>query len=258
MKTLKRLFLFAILTIGVSSIFAQDKQQLINDFISSDWKKIKIAKTGLENLQGEIITDLVKLLESKEFVKLQNAGSLIYPGAEKFFGHGQILDYDVDYIAIRAGWLLEELSFRNFGFTGIHLPEDMMVSHIKITFPDYYNNSSNRKKLENASGKELREIAQMLSVKAVKHWLDEKDSKFSRLDELVEALKSFDEKRQVKALFYMRNGETKCDGLTKDYYYEEISKEIVRLSGSDVKRIAEHAKLILLDSKLDWLAMKTQ
>ena len=72
----------------------------------------------------------------------------------------------------------------------------------------------------------------------------------------MEALKSFDEKRQVKVLFYMRNGETKCDGLTRDFYYEEISKEIVRLSGSDVQRISEHAKLILLDSKLDWLEMK--
>lgn len=256
MKTLKRLFFVFFVSIFVSGLSAQDKQQLIDDFISSDWKKIKTAKSSLENLQGEIIPDLIKLLDSKEHLKLQNTGSLIYPGAAKFFGHGQILDYDIDYHAIRAGWLIEELTFSNFGFTGIHLPEDMMISHIKMTFPEYYNNSSNRKKLENASGETLRKVAQELSIKATKEWWASESSKFSRLNELVKSLQSFDEKRQVKALFYMRNGVTKCNGLTKDYYYEEIAKEIVRLSGSDVKRIAEHAKLILLDSKLDWLLMK--
>ncbi len=256
MKTLKRLFFIFSVSIFVSGLSAQDKQQLIDDFISSDWEKIKIAKSNLENLQGEAIPDLIKLLDSKEFLKMQNTGSLIYPGAAKFFGHGQILDYDIDYLSIRAGWLIEELTFNNFGFSGIHLPEDMLISHIKMTFPKYYNNSTNRKNIEKASGEELRKIAQELSIKAVKEWREGEGSKFSRLNELVKALKSFDEKRQVKALFYMRNGETKCDGLTKDYYYEEIAKEIVRLSGSDVKRIAEHAKLILLDSKLDWLLMK--
>lgn len=258
MNTIKRLFTLAIVSSLFAGIYAQDKKQLMEDFVSTDWKKIKAAKTSLENMQGEIMPDLIKLLDKTEKVKLENAGSLIYPGAEKFFGHGQILDYDVDYLTIRAGWLIEELSFNNFGFSGIHLPEDMMINHIKLTFPEYYNNSANRNKLENASYSALRKIAQEQAVRAVSDWWISENMQFSRLNELVEALKSFDEKRQVKALFYMRNGNTKCDGLTKEYYYEEIAKEIVRLSGSDVKRIAEHAKLILLDSKLEWLDMKTQ
>lgn len=258
MNTMKRLSTLAIAALLFAGLYAQDKKQLMEDFVSADWKKIKVAKSGLENMQGDIMPDLIKLLDNTDKVKLENAGSLIYPGAEKFFGHGQILDYDVDYLTIRAGWLIEELSFNNFGFSGIHLPEDMMATHIKMTFPEYYNNSSNRKKLEAASSSELREIAQEQAVQAVNDWWKSENGNFSRLSELVEALKSFDEKRQVKALFYMRNGVTKCEGLSKEYYYEEIAKEIVRLSGSEVKRIAEHAKLILLDSKLDWLEMKNQ
>jgi hypothetical protein len=69
-------------------------------------------------------------------------------------------------------------------------------------------------------------------------------------------LKSTDEKRQVKALFYIRNGISKCSGLTKDVYYDQLSREIVRLSGSDVQRISENAKLILLDTRLEWLSIK--
>jgi hypothetical protein len=210
----------------------------------------------LEDLQGDIIPEVIKLLDRDDKVKVVNTGSLIYPGAEKFYGHGQILDYDIDYVSIRAGWLLEEIAFQNFGFTGIHLPESDLVNHIKMTFPNYYNNSSNRRKIESASGVELRSIAQSLSIKSAKEWWTNNKANFSRLEALVASLKSFDEKRQVKALFYLRNGTTSCKGLTKEVYYEEISKEIVRLSGSEVQRIAEHAKLILLDSKLEWLSMK--
>ena len=256
MKTIYSLFNTVVIAAICITINAQDTKKAIADFSSSDWKTVKSAKVVLENGQANSIPALIKLLQSEKKVKLENTGSLIYPGAEKFFGHGQILDYDIDYIAIRAGWLIEEITFNNFGFSGVHLPKEDLITHIKMTFPKYYNNSSNRKKIETATDADLRSIAQNLSVTAVKDWWEMEAGTWTRLTALVEALKSFDEKRQVKVLFYMRNGETKCDGLTRDFYYEEISKEIVRLSGSDVQRISEHAKLILLDSKLDWLEMK--
>jgi hypothetical protein len=247
--------LLLILLVAVN-VNAQDKKQLLADFTSSDWQKVKESKIALENLQGGIMSDLMLLLDSKEKVKLSNTGSLIYPGAEKFFGHGQILDYDVDYLAIRAGWLIEEISFNNFGFSGIHLPKDEMDDFIRITFPEYYNNSGNRKKIEGASEVELRSIVQNLAVSKTKEWWQKEGVDFSRLNSLLEALRSFDEKRQVRALFYMRNGTTKCDGLSKDYYFNELIKEVGRLSSSDVQRVSEHAKLILLDSKFEWLALK--
>lgn len=258
MKTFYTFFGIIALALLCVTTSAQDSKKAMADFESTDWKTVKLAKASLENLQATAIPELIKLLESDDVVKLENTGSLIYPGAEKFFGHGQILNYDIDYLSIRAGWLIEEITFNNFGFSGIHLPKDELMVHIKMTFPTYYNNSSNRKKLESASNEDMRKIAQQLSVTAVKEWWKSDAGSWSRLTALLEALKSFDEKRQVKVLFYLRNGESKCDGLTRDFYYEEISKEIVRLSGSDVQRISEHAKLILLDSKLEWLDMKVQ
>lgn len=250
--TIPGIFLFSVL------VAQTNVDQLIGDFKSADWKVVKSAKEQLENIGKAAIPDIIKILDRDEVVRLQNTGSLIYPGAEKFYGHGQIVDYDIDNLSIRAGWLLEEISFNNFGFSGYHLSDNELIGFIKITFPEYYNNTTNRKKLETSSFPELRGIIHILSVKNVKKWWENEGNDWNRLDALVESLQSFDEKRQVKALFYLRNGTTRCEGLTKDYYIDNISREIVRLGSSDVKRVSEHARLILFDSKFTWLDNKAK
>lgn len=259
MRKLTIILLGAFLT-GLSAFcrLQDDMDLLIDKFTSSDWSVVKKAKEDLENYEAQAIPKIIKLLDRNEIVKLTNTGSLIYPGAEKIFGYGQIVPYDIDNIAIRAGWLLEEISFQNFGFSGYHLPKEDLLPFIKITFPTYYNNLNNRKKLETSTEAELRNIIFKLSVANVNDWWMTNGKTWNRLDALVDALKSYDEKRQVKALFYMRNGDTKCTGLTKDYYIENISKEIVRLSSSDTQRVSEHARLILYDNKFLWLESKNK
>lgn len=51
------------------------------------------------------------------FINLQNTADLIYPGTEKFYGHGWSISYDIDWIAVRAAWVLEELTFQDFGYS---------------------------------------------------------------------------------------------------------------------------------------------
>ncbi len=252
------------LVLGLGSViiltntFAQtDISTYIKNFKSTDWPIVRDAKENLENLQSKAIPDIIQLLEDHSEQKLTNTGSLIYPGATKFFGHGQIIEYDIDKISIRAGWLLEDLTFQNFGFSGAHLPDkDVLISHIKITFPEYYNNSANRKKLETMDIKGLQKLIINQSIQSAKEWWDQSGSGWRRLYALEDALKSYDEKRQVKALFYIRNGKTKCYGLTREYYLDHIAKEIARLSYSDIQRISEHASFILYDKQFLWLEMK--
>jgi hypothetical protein len=98
--------------------------QLIRDFLSTDWPTVLAAKEKIENLGQAGIPDVIAVMNDCRMHELQNTGDLIFPGAEKYLGHGQIIDYDIDDICVRAGWLLEDLTFRNFGFTGIHLPDD--------------------------------------------------------------------------------------------------------------------------------------
>jgi hypothetical protein len=254
----KRFFLaFFLGAIVVFQINAQsDIDQTIKDFIGNDWNTVSAAKDKLENYEVKAIPQILHLLDNNTVNKLKNTGSLIYPGAARFYGHGQIIDYDIDNISIRAGWLLEDLSFKNFGFTGIHLSEEDLVDFIKLTFPEYYNNTSNRKIIDTCSVNTKRKIIYDLSVRNAKDWWSHDGNGWTRLDALGSALKSFDEKCQVKALFYIRNGDTKCTGLTKDYFIDNLSKEIFRLSTSDTKRISENAKLILFDNKFVWLESK--
>jgi hypothetical protein len=259
MKKINILWLALLSMVLTLNIKAQsDIDQLLNDFQSDDWTKVSVAKDKLENYEEKAISKIIVLLDNNSTVKLKNTGTLIYPGAEKVYGYGQMVDYDIDKIAVRAGWLLEEISFNNFGFTGVHQPDENLINFIKLTFPDYYNNSTNRKTLETTSIPEIRNIILQQSIRKAKVWWKDESDTWNRLNALIDGLKSFDEKRQVKALFYMRNGDTKCTGLTKDYYIDNISKEIVRLSTSDTQRISENAKLILFDTKFVWLESKLQ
>jgi hypothetical protein len=260
LKNMKKMRPFFAVTfcifITCNAVAQSDIAGFINDFTSDDWKVVRDAKFKLENLEAAAIPEIIKLLDREDTVKLTNTGSLIYPGASKFYGYGQMIEYDIDKLAIRGGWLLEDLTFNNFGFSGCHLaPEDQM-NFIKITFPEYYNNANNRKVLEASSEAELGKIIFKLSVKNTKEWWAAEGKSWNRLQALSQALRSFDEKRQVKALFYLRNGETKCTGLTKEYYFENIAKEIVRLSSSETQRVSEHALNILSDTKLLWLENK--
>jgi hypothetical protein len=259
MRKLSIIAVVLVASIFTSKSWSQtDMDQLIKDFTSEDWVKVKSAKEQLENYEEKVIPKILPLLEDKTTVKLKNTGSLIYPGAEKFFGYGQMIEYHIDVIAIRAGWLLEDLTFNNFGFSGIHLPDEDLENFIRLTFPAYYNNSTNRKKIEGCTPEILKKTIQELSIANVKSWWAREGATWKRLTALNEALRSFDEKRQVKALFYMRNGTTRCTGLTREYYIDNISRDIVRLSISDTKRISENAGLILSDTKFSWLDDKPQ
>jgi hypothetical protein len=229
---------------------------LLKDFKSNDWPKVLNAKDKLENMEEKAIPYLIDMLGVKSYAKLINTGDLIYPGAEKFYGRGQIIEYDIDDIAVRAGWLLEDLTFQNFGFSGIHIQEDRLINFIKVNYPGYYDNNSNRKKVDKFSVTEKRKLIKELSISEAREWWSRESEGWNRLDALTSALNSDDEKRQVKALFYMRNGKTQCPGLTKEYYEANIQSIVVELSKVQTKRVSEHAKLILLDTNFDWLKMK--
>ena len=92
--------------------------RLITEFVSKNWGSVYKAKDSLVQIGKPAISDLIKLMENpKDFAKLENTADLIYPGASEFYGHGWVIDYDLDWIAIRAGWALENLTSQNFGFS---------------------------------------------------------------------------------------------------------------------------------------------
>jgi hypothetical protein len=257
---MKRFALYLLVCCSSQLLFSgtgnEPVKQLINNFLSTDWPTVSLAKEKIENLGSEIIPEMIDIMNDCRVHKLQNTGDLIFPGAEKYFGHGQIIDYDIDDICVRAGWLLEELTFRNFGFTGIHLPDNELLDFIRTSFPEYYNNPVNRRQLDELTVPGKRKLIRSLSIERVRDWWKISSQRWNRLDALVEALNSQDEKSQVKALFYLRNGKTNCRGLDENYYKSYMEQVIMKLSKAALNRVSENAKLIMLDSDFDWLSIK--
>ena len=89
---------------------------LLPDLASADWPTAVQAKGALEALGVKAIPSLVRMLDDDKLVKLRNTADLIYPGAERFYGHGRWLPCDLDWLSARAGWVLEEITFERFGF----------------------------------------------------------------------------------------------------------------------------------------------
>src|SRR4051794_15737867 len=60
---------------------------------------------------------LVPMIARDDRVELVDTADLIYPGAKAFYGHGLVVPYDLDHLGDRAGWVLETIAFRDFGFS---------------------------------------------------------------------------------------------------------------------------------------------
>ena len=71
-------------------------------FLGSSWPAVDDAKERLESRQAEVIPSLIDLCARTDRNRLTDTADLIYPGAQTFWGHGLIVDYDLDAIAARA------------------------------------------------------------------------------------------------------------------------------------------------------------
>lgn len=229
---------------------------LINDFVSAEWPSVNSAKIQLESLGTAAIPEIINLLGNCNTEKLKHTGDLIYPGAEKIYGHGQMIEYDIDVICVRAGWLLEDLTFRNFGFSGVQLPENELEAFIITTFSEYYHEPGNQQKVSTMAEEEKRILIRTLSIEKAKAWWPGVSKQWTRLSALQQALSGSEEISQVKALFYLRNGTSLCSGLTQKYFKAKMAVVVEKLTKSKTDRVSENAKLIMLDSDFTWLTLK--
>lgn len=255
-KQLACLFLSICTLVLMASSVSEPIKPLMDKFLSNDWPSVLSAKEKIENLGAAGIPEIMTALNDCKINKLENTGDLIYPGATKFVGHGQIIDYDIDIICVRAGWLLEELTFTTFGFSGIHLPAGELTGFIRNNFADYYAVPAQQSKVMAMAEDEKRQLIRTLSIEKAKAWWQTSSRQWSRLASLEMALKSNDERNQVKALFYLRNGKTLCKGLNEKFYKTKLAKRVEQLSKSGINRVSENAKLIMLDSDFSWISIK--
>jgi hypothetical protein len=127
---------------------------------------------------------------------------------------------------------------------------------IRKTFPDYYSAPANRHQLDGMAETAKRKLIRTLSIEQARKWWNTASPQWNRLEALEQALLSADEKCQIKALFYLRNGKTTCTRLTENFYKSRLENTIIKLTKSETNRVSENAKLIMLDSDYDWLLLK--
>jgi hypothetical protein len=230
---------------------------MVTQLKGADYGKMSAIKDGIENYQREAIPRLITLLKDTSFNKLQNTFDLIYPGAKEFYGHGGIVNYDIDWICVRGAWLLEEITFQNFGYRDLAITEEKLMAIHKQDYSAYMKAGSHKIDFKSKTPKEnLKTYRLILDERVSKWWEDNKDS-WTRLNALKDALSSNDEQRQGEALQYLRFGETKCNGLTIESYQKDIKPLIENIKNRKAG-LSEQASLLLNDKESYWYKIKTE
>ena len=226
---------------------AQSKEELID--------KGKEVIPGLG--KKEVIPGLIELLFDTSYVKLRNTADLIYPGATEFYGHGPIIRYDIDWICVRAGWVLEELTFQDFGYKQNHISEEELFKLIKSNYQtEYLEKGKYAVNFKDTTelGK-LKEFRKHLAIKVKKWWIENKDN-WNRFVSIKEALISNNSNRMLNAMDYLRYGETYCEDLTEESFSNDLRPIIksIEINGKNGTQI--QAKLLLQDTEYYWLKIK--
>jgi hypothetical protein len=223
-------------------------------FASPSWHRVGQAKGKLESRQAAAIPALIEMAFREDRVALQDTFDLIYPGATKFYGHGYIVDYDLDRLSARAGWLLEEVTFQDFGFAASLISKQQLLEQTlkgkrDVPFSEVVPTTG---KPSGAKPSGTRAAAER-----ARKWWQANSKTWNRFDALKEALRSDNSARQVKALGWLRYGTTACESLSPARYQKELRPlvEIVARKGSPAAR--EQAKYLLDDSENFWWRYKT-
>ncbi|MCC1485660.1 hypothetical protein [Winogradskyella immobilis] len=218
-----------------------DYPRLINDFTSSEWDKVSKAKDSLLNIGKPIIPDLIRLMENpKAFKKLQNTGDLIYPGATEFWGHGRVVDYDLDWIAIRAGWAMENLTLQHFGFSENVITEKELMDLHKKDYANYIETGIHDVNFERKKFKELESI-----IVNAKEWWNNSKKSWTPLIGLKEAIFSNDIPRQIDAILQMRYPRFEIKGYNQEWFENEVKARVIELNKSDDEGLKLQTNLLL-------------
>lgn len=231
----------------IDSLFSDFKQ-------ASFYERIYPAKMKLESFQKKIIPQLIELLNDTGFVKLTGTADLIYPGATQFYGHGHFVPYDMDWISVRAGWLLEDLTFMDFGYKTSGVDDTTLFKLMKDNerYKEYLKKGTYDLEWKNKpTSEKLVEFRKILAENTKKWWQINQEN-WTRLSAIKDALKSDNENRLGEVLQFLRYGETRCDSLNTEVYLKEIKPLIVALNHTKYQSVKEQVDLLLKEDLNYW------
>jgi hypothetical protein len=215
----------------------------------ADWREVNSAKTAFLFYQESSIPHLLAIMENCKHVKLVNTADLIYPSANMFYGHGQVVDYDIEYLPVRAGWILEEIVFQDFGFRLGMITEDALHEATLRGVRDVPLTAVLQSRRANEN-----DIA--MAVERAQTWWKTAKGSWTRLRGLIEALKSENVRRQISAILYLRHSVDPCEGLEPGTFDKTIRPIVRQLADSKNQEVSEQACLLLDDNEYWWWRWK--
>ena len=209
-------------------------------FCQSDWSAVSGAMVRLAAHEDAAIPELVKMVFRRDRVPLTDTADLIYPGAKTFYGHGMLIDYDLDYLAARAGWLLERIAFEDFGFSAGSLSEARLFDAVRRGKRDV--------PLRDAVPQPVGPRDFAPSAEKARAWWASNAATWTKLGAAKAALGSTNGKRQMMALEWLRGGESQCEhALSSETCRLELAPLVKQLAANGSAGIREQASLVLRD-----------
>jgi hypothetical protein len=249
------LLLLLLLLPGTSGFAQLPVEHLALALPTADFSAVYQVKDSLLNYQQEAVPSLIKLLRDTSFVKLQNTADLIYPGAATFYGHGWIIAYDIDWVAVRSAWLLEELTFQDFGYRDRSITEAKLLDLRRQVYQPPLQEGFQPLDFNPQTPRERLKLYRAGLADKVASWWREQQPTWTRYKALREALASGNEQRQALAIHYLRFGKTRCTGLTLAAYESELKPLLIQIKHG-TSREAKQATYILEDEAHYWLTSK--
>lgn len=253
-----RIFTTLLFLLAFCTCSAQARlNSMIAQLGHAEFNDVYRVKDSIVNRDKEAMPKLIKLLRDTSYVKLQNTFDLIYPGATRFYGHGGIVNYDIDWISVRAAWILEKMAFQNFGYCEQSISEGQLIQLHQKNYQSYLQNGGHRIDLKNKTPRQKLIAYRQTLADSVSRWWTKNRRSWTRYNALKDALASPDEQRQSLALHFLRFDETRCEGLTLDSYQREIMPLVLKIKNSKSSQVKQ-AELLLDDKENYWLKIKTK
>lgn len=257
-QILVAIVLLCILIMDQKCICQTNTVELLNELKES--KSFPVVDNIRKNLinQGKTaIPFLIEMLKDTTYVKLTETGDLIYPGSTKFPSHGYIINHAIDWCSVRAGWILEELTFQDFGYRKNNVSgAELMALAQSVYSSEYVQSDGFKSGFKNETEKQRTITYRKLLAIEVENWWEINQSDWNRFVGLKDALSSKNIYRIHLALDYLRVGTTQCADLTRESYNEELKPLLRRIRLRGEYGISQHAKLIVKDKKYEWLEKK--
>jgi hypothetical protein len=198
---------------------------LAHAFESADFSALLEAKDALMKREGAAAAYLMALMAREERVPLTGTADTFYPGQKTFYGHGLFVPYDLDSLAGRAAWVLDELTFDALGLaTGLE------------TAPD--------------APTRAKQAARAAA------WWQEQAGGFSRRAALYQALDSGVPGRQSLALAIVYNSGPAIPGLDEAAWRAEITPRAQKLRHATNQSVAGMAARVADSDPAELLSLK--